>query len=65
MLSSDEGIHLDLLTRIMSRLVDSLGKVTVEEVATLLRFVGFENEGQGEDKAVCYFALLVGARHFV
>lgn len=62
-LSPSGAADLDRFTKLLCTLVDKLGKNVVREVATLVRFVGYEREGQNDNEAVCYLAILVDARY--
>jgi hypothetical protein len=53
---------LNLFTKQLNYFVDELGKSVVGSVDTMVRFVGWSDEGESDIDAVVVFALLVDAR---
>lgn len=62
-MSADDARNLEHLTKLVSSMVDGLGKESVQAVKHLIRFVGYETDAQDDAGAICYLALLVDARY--
>ena len=61
-LTAAEATSLNLFTKQLNYVVDELGKSVVGSVDTMVRFVGWSDEGESDTDAVVVFALLVDAR---